>query len=458
MRIIAMLACLAFASSPFTVAKETKCKLAAFSADITVPLGHRCMGILPRKAEKVVDPLYAHGFVLMGCGKPVVLVALDYCEVRNGAYDDWREALAKAAGTLRDRVIVCSLHQHDAPVTDTGAEELLAKAGLGGELCDVAFHKATVKRVAQALRDSLDDPQPITHIGLGQAKVEKVASSRRVVLPDGQINFSRYSRSGGDPFHRDAPEGEIDPWLKTISFWNGDKPVLALSAYAVHPMSYYGRGEISADFVGMARDRWQRDDFSIRQVYVTGCAGDVTAGKYNDGSTANRAVLAQRLYKGMKGAWKATRRMPFNKFEFRTTQFNLDFHEGDDFTSKALTKTLNNPDAKVRDRIFAAMSLSSRQRIDRGQKIDMPCLDFGVAQIVLLPGEAFVGYQLMAQRLRPDSFVMAIGYGECWPGYIPTKRAFDEKFGHGWRWVAPGAEAHIRSALKRVLLDPAASK
>lgn len=452
-RILVILAGVVFSSSPLSAAKDDPYQIATFSADITIPLGHRCMGILPKKAEKVVDPLYAHGFVLLGGGEPVVLVALDYCEVRNGAYADWREALGKAAGTKRERVMVCSLHQHDAPVTDTDAEALLAKVGLGGELCDIAFHKATVKRVAQALRDSLDEPKRITHIGLGQAKVEKVASSRRVELPDGKVNFSRYSRSGGDPFHRDAPEGLIDPMLKTISFWDRDKPVLALSSYAVHPMSYYGRGEISADFVGMARDRRQRDDFGIRQIYVSGCSGDVTAGKYNDGSTSNRPVLAERLYGGMKAAWKATKRVPIEQVQFRNTQFNLDFHEGNNFTAEALTKTLNDNEAKVGDRILAAMSLSSQQRIARGQKIDMPCLDFGAAQIVLFPGEAFVGYQLMAQKVRPDSFVMAIGYGECWPGYIPTKKSFDEHFGHGWRWVAPGAEERIRTTLERVLLD-----
>ena len=82
----------------------------------------------------------------------------------------------------------------------------------------------------------------------------------------------------------------------------------------------------------------------------------------------------------------------------------------------------------------------------------MPCLDLGVAQIVLLPGEAFVGYQLMAQQVRPNSFVMTIGYGECWPGYVPTQKAFTENFGHSWRWVGPGSEAKIRAALNSVLL------
>ena len=48
-------------------------RLASFSVDVTIPLNHRCMGVLPTKSKKVVDPLYAHGFVLLGEGKPIVL-------------------------------------------------------------------------------------------------------------------------------------------------------------------------------------------------------------------------------------------------------------------------------------------------------------------------------------------------------------------------------------------------
>ena len=96
-------------------------RLATFSADVTIPLGHRCMGILPMKATQIDDPLDAHGFVLLGAERPIVLVALDWCELRNGAYDRWRDVLADAAGTTRERVLVSCLHQHDAPVVDTDA-------------------------------------------------------------------------------------------------------------------------------------------------------------------------------------------------------------------------------------------------------------------------------------------------------------------------------------------------
>ena len=426
-------------------------QIAHFTADVTIPLGHRCMGILPTKAKTIDDPLEAHGFVLLGAPRSLVLVAIDWCEIRNGAYDQWRDALAKAASTDRERVLVCSLHQHDAPVVDSGAQALLDKVGLAGELYDVAFHEDCVRRVAEALRESLKEPQPVTHLGLGQARVEGVASSRRVVRPDGRVDYSRYSTSGGDPFHSTAPDGEIDPYLKTLSFWNGDTPVLALHSYATHPMSYYGRGGVSADFVGLARRQRRADDPAVHQIYVSGCSGDVTAGKYNDGTPAMRPLLADRLHRGMKQAWQATRRVRLRKVEFRNAPFDLPFHEGSEFTREALTSTLNDPAARTTDRILAAMGLSSLDRIARGQKIDLPCIDFGDAQLVLLPGEAFVGYQFMAQRMRPDSLVFCIGYGECWPGYVPTKAAFDENFNHDWRWAGPGSEQRIRKALQQVL-------
>lgn len=320
-----------------------------------------------------------------------------------------------------------------------------------GELYDETFHDQTVGRVAAALRNGLNGAVPVTHVGVGQARVERIASNRRVVYPDGRVTFHRGSRSGGSEFYRESPEGLIDPNLKTLSFWNGDQAVVAMHAYATHPMSYYGRGEVSADFVGLARARRQRDDFSIKQIYVSGCSGDVTAGKFNNGSHDHRLELIDRLYQGMVDAWSDTKRIPLEKIGFRNTALELKFHPKPSLTNEALAAAVNDESRTVEKRILAAMGLSSRQRVASGQSIDLSCIDLGAAQIVLFPGEAFVGYQLMAQKMRPDSFVVSIGYGECWPGYIPTESAFDENFQDTWLWVGPGAEARMRAALESVL-------
>jgi len=441
----------AFILSPMVVAQESAVRLATFAADITIPIGHRCMGILETKVLRIDDPLEARGFVLLGPDAPVVFIALDWCEVRNGAYDLWRDTLAAAAKTSRDRVLVCSLHQHDAPVIDTEAQSLLDSVGLVGELFDVPFHQACLKDVASAVERAIALAKPVTHVAIGQTEVEKIASNRRVVLTDGTVSYDRFSRMAPDSPEAMADPGEIDPNLKSISFLSGDQRLAVLSSYATHPMSYYGQGGVSADFVGLARRRRQLETPDTMQIYASGCAGDITAGKYNDGSPQSRGVLTDRLYQAMVRASRAIDPNKINKFDFRCETFHLPFHEGAQFKRETMTSVLQDDKASIRDRILAAMGLASLNRIERGQPIDLPCLDLGAAQVIVLPGESFVGYQLMVQRIRPDSFVMAIGYGECWTGYVPTQHAFEERFNHDWRWVGPGCEPIIREKLTSVL-------
>ncbi|SVC81485.1 uncharacterized protein METZ01_LOCUS334339, partial [marine metagenome] len=211
-----------------SILAAAKFEIATFSADVTVPMGHGMMGGL-WKSKSVADPLFAKGVVLTGGDKPVVFVSVDWCEIRNASFDRWREELASAADTTRERVLVSAIHQHDAPVTDLEAQRTLNRLGLEGSVCDLAFHEKAVQRTAASLRTSLEKMHLVTHIGLGKAKVEKIASNRRYVLPNGKISFGRGSASGRNVLAANAPEGTIDPWLKSISFWDGDRPIAALS-------------------------------------------------------------------------------------------------------------------------------------------------------------------------------------------------------------------------------------
>ena len=111
-------------------AADPVCRLATFSADITVPVGHGMMGGA-WLSTRIADPLEAHGLVLLGTGKPVVFVALDWCEVRNEALDRWQRVLADVAGTEPDRVMVSAVHQHDAPVADLDALTVMRTSSLG---------------------------------------------------------------------------------------------------------------------------------------------------------------------------------------------------------------------------------------------------------------------------------------------------------------------------------------
>src|SRR5262249_12834751 len=141
----------------------------------------------------------------------------------------------------------------------------------------------------------------ITHIGLGKAEVRGVASTRRVVGSDGKVRHIRWS-SMPDPLIRSAPEGIIDPHVRVVSIWERDQPTIVMSYYATHPQSYYGHGGISCGFVGIARRLRDQAQPGVFFVHFNGAAGNVTAGKYNDGSHENRRALADRLASGMAAA------------------------------------------------------------------------------------------------------------------------------------------------------------
>ncbi|MGE4181697.1 MAG: hypothetical protein AB7J34_17890 [Limisphaerales bacterium] len=430
--------------------RRTRLRVASFAADVTVPIGHGMMGGA-WLSKSVADPLEARGLILAGIGDPVVFVSVDWCEIRNEAYRRWQDVLAAAAGTSPERVMISTIHQHDAPVADLDAERLLRERGLAGTVCDPEFHEAAVQRVGSAIREALPDLRPATHWGMGRARVEGVASNRRYVMPDGQVRFDRMSATR-NVFAIEADDGVIDPWLRTLSFWDGDRALAAVSFYAVHPMSYYGQGEVSADFPGLARRRRAEEVPGVPQVYVSGCSGNVTAGKYNTGARGNRGVLAERLRLAMAEAWRSTVRAPVGAGDFRVAPLVFEPRSSRGFTEEDLMSKLT-ASAKPFDQCLAAMGLSWRRRVVSGSRLEVPYLDLGGAGILLLPGETYVDYQLWAQALKPGVFLCVAGYGDGATGYVPTERHWAEQDTNlsDWCWVAPGSEARLQAAIRQAL-------
>ena len=89
------------ASAPLAGAEPTY-RIAPFSAEVTPPPGHPLMGGGITPAQKIDDPLFVHGLVLLGGDKPMILAAVDWCEIRNDAYDRWRTEIGRAS--CRERV------------------------------------------------------------------------------------------------------------------------------------------------------------------------------------------------------------------------------------------------------------------------------------------------------------------------------------------------------------------
>src|SRR6188474_2427829 len=102
-------------------------RVATFDVDATPPVG--MMMAYDRVIRQDDLPLRLRGVVLLGAGEPIVLCAVDWIGIANEGHDAFRDGLAQAACTSRERVSVHTLHQHDAPACDFLAARLLKDAG-----------------------------------------------------------------------------------------------------------------------------------------------------------------------------------------------------------------------------------------------------------------------------------------------------------------------------------------
>lgn len=428
-------------------AQSAPLRVATFQADATPPTG---TPLIVDRVTSVKDSLLVKGVVLVGDGLPVVLAAVDWIGIGNGGQDAWRAALAEAAGTSPDRVAVHALHQHDAPANDFDEELLLLAHGRNGPTVTSAdFARATIRRAADAVRGALADARPVTHVGLGQAKVDSVASNRRLHGPDGKVHWVRFSHTEGNPHLREFPEDLIDPNLRIVSFWAGDDPLAALTYYATHPQSYYGEGEVSYEFVGMAREQ-RETETGVFHVHFAGAGGNVAAGKYNDRSPETRPVLARRLAEGMERAWTSTRRRPIAGADLRWEVVPVVLPVAPTLTRDSLVAELESGGESGR-------SLAFLHRMETGVPILLSALSLPGAKVLHMPGELFVEYQLSAQTMRPDLFVAVAAYGDYGPGYIGTRVAYPEG-GYevpGASRVAPEVETVLTAAMRKLLDAPA---
>ena len=425
-------------------ADEPTIHLATFDVDATPPVGS-VVAYAPVKS--IVDPLHAKGIVLLSDGqKPIVICVFDWIGIANGSQDWWRNELAVAARTTADRVAVHTVHQHDGPRCDVSAVALFSDPQQAQPHFDMEFILRVRGDLVRAISDALQNAQPVTHIGTGKSLVEKVASNRRLLGPDGKVAKMRFS-SCRDADVIAAPEGVIDPFVRLVSFWNGEQALACLAYYATHPMSHYGKGDVSADFPGLARaDREQTT--GVTHIYFTGAGGNVAAGKYNDGSDEMRPVLTQRLSDAMRRAWESTSKVALSAADVRWTVVPVTLPVASHLQADELRATLQKVDTSDADRLAAASDLAFLERCLAGRQIELSGLRLGPAWLIQMPGELFVEYALAAQQMRPDDFVCLAAYGDYGPGYIGTEVGYSQ----GGYETSPRASL-VAPAVENVLLD-----
>ncbi len=424
---------------------ETVGGIAPFSFDITPPLGTPWYPSY-KPLEAIEHPLFAKGVILEDAGGRSVLCALDLCELRNSAYDRACAMLAEAAGTTPDRVAVHTVHQHTAPMIDPEAFMLADSIPSPPPHPDLAVMEQILQKLAESVSGAAARLQPWNRLGLGQSRVERVASNRRIRGEDGKVT-TRYS-SCRDPKLVEAPEGLIDPFLKTVTFARDDTPIARLHYYATHPQSFYGDPRCTYDFPGMAREWLERQE-GVPQIYFTGCGGNIAAGKYNDGTPEARDGLYRRLRAAMADAAANTKYEPASGITWRKTNVRFEPLQAGELAPDRLEAVLKDPSQSNNARLDAAMSRVFQDRVDR--PFLFTAMETGNLVLMHLPGEMAVEFQLYAQTILPNRFVAVAAYGDCAPSYVNPAVFFEEGgYEPSASLVVPESEQRVLAAVREL--------
>lgn len=420
--------------------------IAPFRFDVTPPLGHALLGGLVPPARAIDDGLEGIGYVLLTADAPIVVCVLDWAGLMNSSHRRFRKALANAAQTTPDRVALHCVHQHNTPFVCEDTQQRLEP----GAVFDPEFFESCLTRSTDEIAATLNNPIAITHVASSQAAVQNVASNRRIDRDEqGHVRTMRGSACD-DPQLIALPEGLIDPDLQTLAYYAGTKKIVSCHTYATHPMSFYRDGRVTSDFCGLARKQRQAEDPDCTHLYFTGCAGNIAAGKYNDGSAAARTTLTHRVYAAIVASESNLRPEPLLSVSWQTIKALPESRPPS--TVEALGATVGGAEAPRIGKILHAYWRSWAARTQRGEPLELSALHLNDIAQLHLPGEPFLEYQLHARSLRPDSSVITIGYGDGGPWYIPTA----DEYPHGGyettvAFSNPAIDDQLRSIIQRML-------
>lgn len=423
-------------------------KIALFKVDVTPPIGAQ---LAYSRNEQIGTPIFIRGILLDDGQARAVILASDFIYYWGEAWYAWRRAVAAVAKTSADRVFLHAIHQHDSIRVTPEWNDLCQLSGV--EAVDADYCHDTLDKLTRAVGKAVaGNWQQISHLLTAERRVAGLAANRRLLNAQDECFAMRFSMCH-DPQLQKLPVGVIDPMLRTIAFADSEsKLVAALHFYATHPMGAYLRRMVSQDVPGVALDYAEQElENGPFNLYLTGCGGNVTFGKYNVADPEHAlTLLGNRLGAAIVANLRHLEEQPMSAMTFATATF--DYPLDPTITEAAMQTRVEQAPPGQPDRQAISRLLIARNW-EQWRHCNLYRLSLGPdVHLLSLPGEMCVEYQLYAQSLIPERFLACAAYGNCTYHYIPTAAMFAEG-GYEPRGsiTTPAVEKRLKQALLEVL-------
>jgi len=372
--------------------------------DITPPLGVDMWGYFDRSgpANGKLDPLFARVLVLDDGRQSVAVITLDLGRSFGPPQIAWLRDKARRQHAVAEVMLIAS-HTHSGPVIDDSYDDGVPE-----------WEQRAMEKIADSIGEAVSKLKAArVGVGLGQTVI---GHNRRVIQSNGSVKML-WSNSTGQQ------SGMIDPTVGVIRVDDANgTPMAILVNYACHPV-IFGPDNLrySADYPG-AMARLVESSFDGKPIcfFLQGAPGDINpmmdktplaenadAIKIEIGEQLGREVVrvAQSIQTNGKPEASATPQVAFISEELR-------FRNRWDLDSMRQMLNLAFPPALAK----------------RYQRYIVPEIVAPVTTLVInkqialvgLPGEPFVGLQLLLKSRSPLATTFMTGYTNGYYGYFPT--------------------------------------
>jgi len=423
-----------------------------FKIDVTPPVGDYLCGGLHDTSQGVETSLYLRGVIVSANETYYVIGCVDYCYLRGRSQIRFVESLALGAGVPVDQVTLHSNHVHDAPLVDEEGHATVSEYHPEIQFHNEQYFSQVLSDVKKAVKAALSEPGiPIVKVAFSSHAVKQFGSRRPVVDEDG-LRHIRWSICR-DPFVRDQSVGLIDPNLDQVNYYGEDgRPVVSLNFYASHPQVSDGRRLVSSDVVGVALDAFKHKNPGVFAIYFTGCAGNVTAGKYSTADRQqNRQVFGNRLFDAMQYAFEKSNPVPIASIGWKDSSEHISLSRIDEdqgYFVQVIKSSSSN-----RDKYLAALKLNRLRSQVSSYPFRISRLIINDINVLFMPSELCVEYQIYS-KLHCDGDLAVAAYGDCYLNYVAIDSAFDQggyEVRPQWTEVEKGIEIEIKRQIDRSL-------
>ncbi|NLN74961.1 MAG: hypothetical protein GX139_01430 [Armatimonadetes bacterium] len=422
--------------------------------NITPPIGVELTGYLgrPGPSNKKHDDLFATALALDDGDTRIAIVSIDILGTDMEQDAELRAAISAATGIDPGNLMIVSTHTHAGPAIGT-------LRGCGEK--DESYVKHLWQMVVDTVKAACEE---LVDAKLLYAKSEsELAWNRREWVIDGKVQQSPTSGVITDP--------QVSALLVEMA---GREPVLIYN-YACHGVVMDSNNlEISADWIGAARDKLESSGSVGVSMFLQGCCGNINPrwrGTFAEVERAGLSVaepLLEQLPKAqslanpkIKVAWRYVD-LPYNplpdadaleqEIAFRKDEFEKAKAEGNAIMQKA--------HRSLREWAQDALEMVKSGGGPEGVRVGLQAVSLGDVIFVTLPGEAFCEYGIWFREMT-DANVIPAAYANGNIGYIPTAEAHNEggyevdsaiKY-YGVKMIGPGSEKVIVDAVRDMLKE-----